>query len=689
MKPNMLLYNPSQLSREDLERLFIVRSVELDELLSRIRAIRNSLQHSLLIGDRGMGKTTLLNRLAHRIEDDPELVGIWLPICFDEEQYSFGGLADLWLNCLDIAAEKTEDSDLLHLTDKLRGQYRGEKLEEEALRELKRLASAKKLKLLLLVDNFGTILNRLKDIESRRLRDTLISQTDPWLILIGASSNPIKAAFDYEGPFYELFRISELHPLSQEETSKLLRGLASIYGHEAQIEEFLERETKTFDTLCELIDGTPRIIAVLFTILQSLPGANLSTLLTHLLDYHTSDYKDRIEALSTQGQRVFDILAQLWNPATAEQVARTLRIDRGAASAQLHRLVDRGMVKKVKLPDGPMGFLVRQRLFNLWSLMRGERRNRHRLRSLLDFLSILHSRRKDQLRDFRRLMSILEFLDLLNPELSKKFQARVREIQTEDQQVLSQIRPPQENMALLLAYLSVDRYKQAELLSEDVMRLDPESLFTHLVRTYILQRLGRHSEAIQLLEGFLDHDWVRIEYARLLLMQGRTNDARRAVLPLVESSILPPEQLAQAALDLVGATGGDSIAWLAQDLLAKANASSPENFAVIMAQCRVELHLERTDKSIELLQVVLSLYRPSSSSKAGFEVLELILELARKDRSGRVLDILKENELGDNWPPLVYALEHLENPAHEILERLAPEMKSFTQQVLTRINSTG
>ena len=687
MMPNMLLYNPSQLSREDLERLFIVRAAELDELLSRVRAVGDSLQHSLLIGDRGMGKTTLLNRLAHRIEEDPEQAQKWLPVCFDEEQYSFGGLADLWLNCLDIAAEKVEDPGLLRHIDELRSQHRGEGLEEEALKELERLANSKNRKLLLLVDNIDIILSRLGDVEARRFRDTLISQKRPWLILIGASSKPIEATFNYNSPFYELFRISELHPLSRDETSGLLRGLAAVYGHEANIEIFLDREDDTFEALHALIDGNPRTITVLFTILQAQPDADLATILTHLLDFHTSDYKDRIEALPTQGQRVFDVLAQHWNPATAEQVAGILRIDRGAASAQLHRLVDRGMVRKVNIPGSPMGFLVRQRLFNLWSLMRGERRNRHRLRSLLEFLSTLHSRRNDRLKDFRRFISILRYLGLLDEELNLAFPAKARELEQELQQAFPETRSRAENMALLLAYLSLDRYKEAEPLTTHLIRLEPESVFAQLTRSYVLRGLDRHEEALRLLEPSLSSDWIRIEYARLLLIQGRTTEARKAVLPLAESSSLPPEQLAIAALDLVGATGGQTIAWLAQDLLAQAGAASPENLAVLMAQCRVEVLLERVDKAIELLRSVLRRFRASRSGQAGFEVLDLLLELARADPA-RVLSLLKESWLADSWSPLTYALEHLQDPAAKILERLAPEMKSFTQQVLARIEGS-
>lgn len=682
----MLLYNPSQLPREDLERLFVVRKAELNEMLSRVRAVGDSPQHTILIGDRGMGKTTLLNRLAHRIEADPDLAH-WLPVCLDEEQYSLGGLADLWLSCLDIAAENAADADILRYVDELRKQHTGEKLEEEAFKELERLASSKQRRLLLLVDNFDLVLGRLQDIEERRLREVLISQDRPWLVLIGASSTPIDSAFNYESPFYELFKLNELRPLSREETLDLLKGLAKVYGAEASVNRFLERESATFETIHTLIDGSPRSATALFTALRSLPEVNLSKLITYLLDYHTSDYKDRIEALPTQGQRVFDVLAQKWNPATAEEVSKALRIDRGAASAQLHRLVDRRMVIKVKLADNPMRFLVRQRLFNLWCLMRGERRNRHKLRNLLEFLEILHSRRREHVKDFRRLVTILRYLEALDPDVNRRFLNVTRELEVEQkQQVIPATRSQIDNMALLLANLSLGRYQQAELLAEHLLKLEPGSDFARLTRAFSLQRLDRLDDALELLSASQTSDWMRIEYARLLLIRDRNSEARRVVLQLTEKNDLPAEQLAQASIDLVNATDGDTIAWLVQDLLSQAESASPDSLSVLMAQCRVELCLKRVDKAGNILRSVLRRFCADSSSHAGFDILELLLGLVRVERPSRMLQLLDDGGFANRWFPLTFALQHLESPDGGVLESLAPELKTFTQEVLVRIN---
>ena len=79
-----LLYNPALLSREELRSLFVARHAERDRILRHLRVAGSSPEHSLVIGERGTGKTTLLLRLAHSVEEDPELRQQWLAVRLDE-----------------------------------------------------------------------------------------------------------------------------------------------------------------------------------------------------------------------------------------------------------------------------------------------------------------------------------------------------------------------------------------------------------------------------------------------------------------------------------------------------------------------------------------------------------------------------------------------------------------------------
>ncbi len=71
----LTIYNPDLLCKEDLIAQFVVHRPLLELFLDDLRRARASggAQHHLLIGTRGMGKTTLLRRLRFAIEDDPAL----------------------------------------------------------------------------------------------------------------------------------------------------------------------------------------------------------------------------------------------------------------------------------------------------------------------------------------------------------------------------------------------------------------------------------------------------------------------------------------------------------------------------------------------------------------------------------------------------------------------------------------
>ncbi len=72
------LYNPQEKSKEDLICDFVIRNNEFDAIFKEINSADVDLpkQHYLVIGQRGMGKTTLMMRLRYAIEDSKTLKNI-------------------------------------------------------------------------------------------------------------------------------------------------------------------------------------------------------------------------------------------------------------------------------------------------------------------------------------------------------------------------------------------------------------------------------------------------------------------------------------------------------------------------------------------------------------------------------------------------------------------------------------
>ena len=105
------VYNPGLWSREELKRYFVARMETLDRIIDDLRRERpgSSPQHRIILGLRGMGKSTLLRRIAIAVEEDGELAGQWLPLTFPEEQYNVASPCDLWTNCLDALCDALEE----------------------------------------------------------------------------------------------------------------------------------------------------------------------------------------------------------------------------------------------------------------------------------------------------------------------------------------------------------------------------------------------------------------------------------------------------------------------------------------------------------------------------------------------------------------------------------------------------
>lgn len=100
------VYNPQSLSKGEALAQFHARQAAYQSLMDTLREERPS--HVLIIGTRGMGKTTLLQRVRYGVEDDPELNSRYLVLAFPEEQYNVNRLHHFLLNTVDALADAME-----------------------------------------------------------------------------------------------------------------------------------------------------------------------------------------------------------------------------------------------------------------------------------------------------------------------------------------------------------------------------------------------------------------------------------------------------------------------------------------------------------------------------------------------------------------------------------------------------
>ena len=106
----LTLYNPARLNDAEIVNAFVARKAVFERVLADIAAEtpNSRAQHHLIVGQRGMGKSMLLARLASELRTNAELSRQFVPLVFAEEQYTVDRLSKFWLNCLDALADAAE-----------------------------------------------------------------------------------------------------------------------------------------------------------------------------------------------------------------------------------------------------------------------------------------------------------------------------------------------------------------------------------------------------------------------------------------------------------------------------------------------------------------------------------------------------------------------------------------------------
>ncbi len=397
------VFNPGRLSDNEIERAFVTRIKLFEYLLKGIVAEKPEAipQHYLVIGQRGMGKSTLLHRIA--VELRKEMHGKdFIPLTFPEEQYNVDRLSKFWLNCLDALADALDREgssiELAEMDGNIRQWAADAKditateMYDHFARWIKRVGRRP----VLLVDNLGLIFDRLSREDQHELRAILMDKGAP--ILLGASANTIADTVDYAAPFYDAFQIQYLKKLTFEETQDVLRNLADLTNNSAFISE-MEANRARLRTLYQLTGGTPRTIVMLYPLIQNGFSLEVQNDLEGLMDVMTPLYKARFEELPEQMQVILDAVALNWDPIALDSLRQTTQLKNPQLSPQLNRLREVGWLERLDAYEKKgNAYQISERFFNIWYLMRrSSRRQKKELLCLTKFLVSLYGEELQQI----------------------------------------------------------------------------------------------------------------------------------------------------------------------------------------------------------------------------------------------------------------------------------------------------
>ena len=375
MTKRLMKYNPSFLTEEELIESFVVRHADMEIIIGIIgENVTDSNQHVLVIGPRGSGKTTLVHRVAAEIEQNTELRDRWYPLIFSEESYEVVSAGEFWLEALFHLSEQADDEKWRRTYVELKNETDDQRLASRTLAQLLDFADSQGKRILLIVENLNMLLGDLtSDDEAWKIRHTLINE--PRLMLLATATNRFEHIENSSQAMFEMFKMQELKPLDDDECNRIWKQITG--------QKLLGERIKPIRILT---GGNPRLLTIIAKFSAHRSFRKLLDDLVDLIDDHTEYFKSHLDNLPPIERKVYLALAGLWDASTAREIAQAARLDVNKTSSLLSRLVNRGAVVVEEHGKKTKWYVVAERMYNIYYLMRRRGKPADRVKATVKFL---------------------------------------------------------------------------------------------------------------------------------------------------------------------------------------------------------------------------------------------------------------------------------------------------------------
>lgn len=500
-------FNPSLISKEDLERIVVGIDMIIDRLKKKIEmGVNGSVTHTIIIGQRGMGKTTILLLLYYKVKEKFKEV---IPITFPGGEYSILSLADLFLELLNELYKETKDNKVDEIIKRIKEEDENS-IVDYSLEFLRNFSKKNGKIFLLLIDNIHIIFRQMDEEDLGRLREILMK--DNMFIITGSAPFVFDEIVNYDKAFYNFFEIENLKELTLEECKEMIKKVAKINGHK-EISENIDNYIPKISAILHLSGGNPRILLMFYEIMSKFGVSEVEEQLKKLLDELTPYYQSRLESLSPQEKRIFDAMA-LTDCATPTEISKNARI--GNVGPPIKKLLDKGYVKISKQKRRKIVlYEISEPLFGIWREMRVYGREEPKF--LIKFLEIWFNQgnlglsfyrlnrysEEDIRKDMRMSPKDIErhHNNLGNSfYYSKRYEEAEREY-GEAIRINPNLAEPHNNLGILLQILK--RYEEAEKEYKEAIRLNPNDLQGHVNIINLLITQKRYDGVLDVLNFML------------------------------------------------------------------------------------------------------------------------------------------------------------------------------------------
>ncbi len=339
------LFNPQFQSREELSSLLMDGNTVLPSFFQHLKEPESS-KHQLMVAPWGGGKTHFLQVAFNRICEEEELSSKFSPVFISGRDNFFAGFSDFldWL--LEKFSGFQENADYLaeYQAIKERCSEINDRW-EQTTKLLEKMAQEKKF--FLCIDDFDVLLDYIShDPSSQKHLPSFLALTECFVVL-GTTCADLNENKKNPSSLTGLFDHIPIAPLDEKSMLELLNKKADLNGNSGVLKA-IQSDPSLISTLFPFAKGNPRVAMMLYDVLERQGPLAPYPLLLGLLDLLSPYYRSLIQNTPAKERKLLDSLLQNDNWMPPSKLARGLGWEGKEVSVLLKRLMNRGLVKKVR-----------------------------------------------------------------------------------------------------------------------------------------------------------------------------------------------------------------------------------------------------------------------------------------------------------------------------------------------------